>query len=414
MEKVRIGVVGVGRGSSMMRFCQQSEKAKLVAVCDSWEEGLRRKKEELQDDSISYYTSFEKFLEHGLDAVVLANYATEHAPFAIACLERGIHVLSEVLPVQNMKEAVELIEAAEKSKAIYAYAENYCFMPAPREMRRLYREGRLGEFEYGEGEYLHNCESIWPRITHGEKSHWRNNMYANFYCTHSIGPLLHITGLRPVKVTGFELPYNARMARCGAKAGHTGIEMITLENGAVVKSVHGVGIARNSIWYAIYGSKGRMESAREDAKNGDTGRVYVGCDAYEGENGEELESYEPVDSLSEKAKAFGHGSSDYYTVWNFVEKILGNKEADVIGAYEALDMFLPGLFAYRSVRQGGIPVEIPDLRDPAVREQYRNDVSCTDPKAAGEQLIPSYSKGNPEVPPEVYERVRKAWEESLK
>ena len=77
-------------------------------------------------------------------------------------------------------------------------------------------------------------------------------------------------------------------------------------------------------------------------------------------------------------------------------------------------MFLPGLFAYRSVRQGGIPVEIPDLRDPAVREQYRNDVSCTDPKAAGEQLIPSYSKGNPEVPPEVYERVRKAWEESLK
>ena len=122
MEKVRIGVVGVGRGSSMMRFCQQSEKAKLVAVCDSWEEGLRRKKEELQDDSIGYYTSFEKFLEHGLDAVVLANYATEHAPFAIACLERGIHILSEVLPVQNMKEAVELIEAAEKSKAIYAYA----------------------------------------------------------------------------------------------------------------------------------------------------------------------------------------------------------------------------------------------------------------------------------------------------
>ena len=105
----------------------------------------------------------------------------------------------------------------------------------------------------------HNCETCWPRITHGEESHWRNNMYANFYCTHSIGPLIHITGLRPVSVTGFELPFNARMARCGAKAGHTGIEMITLENGAVIKSVHGVGISRNSIWYTIYGSKGRME-----------------------------------------------------------------------------------------------------------------------------------------------------------
>ena len=161
MDCVRIGVVGVGRGSSMMRFCQQSEKAKLVAVCDCWEEGLLRKREELNDSSIAYYTNFEDFLQHDMDAVVLANYATEHAELAIPCLKRGLHVLSEVLPVQTMKEAVELVGAVESSSAIYAYAENYCFMPAPKEMRRLYRAGRLGEFEYGEGEYLHNCETCW-------------------------------------------------------------------------------------------------------------------------------------------------------------------------------------------------------------------------------------------------------------
>ncbi len=33
-----------------------------------------------------------------MDAVVLANYAHEHAPFAIRCLNEGKHVLSEVLP----------------------------------------------------------------------------------------------------------------------------------------------------------------------------------------------------------------------------------------------------------------------------------------------------------------------------
>ena len=48
-----------------------------------------------------------------MDAVVLANYANEHAPFAIRCMEEGKHVFSEVLPVQTMKEAVELIEAVE-------------------------------------------------------------------------------------------------------------------------------------------------------------------------------------------------------------------------------------------------------------------------------------------------------------
>ena len=115
----------------------------------------------------------------------LANYANEHAPFAIRCMNEGKHVFSEVLPVQTMKEAVELLETVEKKGKIYAYGENYCYMPATYEMRKLYKEGKIGEFEYGEGEYIHNCESIWPSITYGDPEHWRNNMYATFYCTHS-------------------------------------------------------------------------------------------------------------------------------------------------------------------------------------------------------------------------------------
>ncbi|MBR2730428.1 MAG: hypothetical protein IKD72_00355, partial [Clostridia bacterium] len=50
--------------------------------------------------------------------------------------------------------------------------------------------------------------------------------------------------------------------------------------------------------------------------------------------------------------------------------------------------------------------EIPDLRDPAQRERWRNDRRCTDPAVAGDQLIPSYSKGNPEIPAEIYAGLR--------
>ena len=57
----------------------------------------------------------------------------------------------------------------------------------------------------------------------------------------------------------------------------------------------------------------------------------------------------------------------------------------------------------------GVLVNIPDMRDPAVREQYRNDHRCTDPAVAGDQLLPSYSKGNPEIDPEVSERLKKIW-----
>ncbi|MBO5111205.1 MAG: hypothetical protein J6D21_10895 [Clostridia bacterium] len=65
--------------------------------------------------------------------------------------------------------------------------------------------------------------------------------------------------------------------------------MVTLENGGIVKSVHG-NLYKNSIWYTMYGSKGRMECGREDA----------------------------------------------------------------------MDMFLPGMFAYRSILAGGVPMQIPN------------------------------------------------------
>ena len=411
--KIKVGVLGAGRGKTMMNYCRHSDNAELVAICDNYPPSLDYVKKEYDSENITFYTDFEEFLNHDMDAVVLANYATEHVPFAIRCLKKGLHVISEVLPMQTMKEAVELIETVEETGKVYAYAENYCYMPAPKKMRQLYRDGVLGEFEYGEGEYMHNCESIWDDITRGLPEHWRNNMHACYYCTHSIGPLIHITGMRPVKVTGFEVPFNARMARMGAKAGPIGMEVITLENGAILKSIHGVGCSKDSIWYSIYGSKGRMESSREDEENGAVHTLFVNCDKNEGDNDSKSVNTSTDDHLSKKAEEAGHGGSDFYTMYNFIEKLRGRDDMDVIDVYEAMDMFLPGMFAYRSLLAGGIPQDIPNLRDPEEREKWRNDTQCTDPKVAGDMLMPSYSKGNPDIPQETYDKVRASYEKKL-
>lgn len=413
-RKIRIGVMGAGRGSSMINYCAQANNAEVVAICDKWEDGLKRQRELHADLPITYYTNFDEFIGHDMDAVVLANYANEHAPFAIRAMKAGKHVFSEVLPVQTMKEAVELVEAVEQTGMIYAYGENYCYMPAPVEMRRLYRAGVLGEFEYAEGEYIHNCENIWPAITYGEPDHWRNTMYSTFYCTHSLGPIVHITGLRPVSVTGFESTMNARNLRVGSKSGQFGIEMVTFENGGIAKSIHG-DLYKNSIWYTLYGSKGRAESAREDAENGDVSRVYLNIDEYDGEYPEHdrVQTYQPKDALSVDAQIFGHGGSDFYSMYHFVEKIRGDESADVIDVYEALDMFLPGLFAYRSILAGGAPMAIPDLRDKAVREQYRGDTACTDPKVAGDRLLPTAKLGTPAIDPGVYPVIRQRFLDDL-
>lgn len=411
MKQCRIGVVGVGRGSMMWKYCQDADNAKIVAICDHWKEGLEKAQKDINSDSITYYTDYQEFLRHDMDAVLLANYANEHAPFAIAAMKAGKDVISEVLPAQNMAQAVALIECVEETGRRYCYAENYCFMGGPRIMREKYRQGLLGSFEYGEGEYMHNCESIWPQITHGDPDHWRNNMTAFFYCTHSLGPLLHITGLRPISVVGIECPFNERMARMGARHGSTAIELVTLENGAAVKSLHGIGCSRNSIWYSIYGSKGRMETAREDAEAGDVSMIYENLDECEGDNKNHPIGYRIDDELARKGARHGHGGSDYICLYHAIDYINGNDQADIVDVYEALDMWMPGFFAYLSVLNGGVAQKIPNLRNKEEREPYRHDLRCTDEKTAKDQLLPSYSRGNPTVDPAIYEQCRKKWEE---
>lgn len=87
-KKIKIGVLGAGRGKSMMDYCKFAENAELAAVCDFRKERLEEAEREYgADGSISYYTEFDEFLKHDTDCVVLANYANEHAPYAIKCLE---------------------------------------------------------------------------------------------------------------------------------------------------------------------------------------------------------------------------------------------------------------------------------------------------------------------------------------
>ena len=143
MEKkiMRVGVMGTLRGATYAGLFKNLEGSILTAVCDFNPRSLENVKGIL-DDSIAVFDNFDDFIESGLfDAVVLCNYFCEHVPFAIRAMKAGKHVYSEVLPVQTMKEAVELIEAVEETGLVYAYAENYCYMSHTFEMWQRYKAG---------------------------------------------------------------------------------------------------------------------------------------------------------------------------------------------------------------------------------------------------------------------------------
>ena len=413
MGKLKVGVFGAYRGSTMIGVLSKHPDAELVAVCDKYEPLLKKCREQAEaaGTKLAQYTDFEDFFRHDMDAVVLANYANQHAPYAVRFLRSGRHVLSEVLPVQTMAEAVQLVEAVEETGNIYAYAENYCYMKGTFEMWRRYKRGDIGEIMHGEGEYVHDCASIWPQITYGERNHWRNRMYSTYYCTHSIGPVLTISGRRPVRVVGFETPGVENLRRYGSMSGTSGMIVMQLDNGATVKSLHG-GLKREpgSINYVIYGQKGMMETERF----GEALNVYL-----EGERTcrGKREIYVPDNFLhGDMAKDFEtHGGSDFYPTHLFLQRILGREEGIQYGidVYTALDMGIPGILAYRSILNGNMPYEVPNFRIKAEREPYRDDRACTDPAVAGEQLIPPNAWNQEELPDEVYARVREMWKNNI-
>lgn len=413
-KKLKIGVLGAHRGMTMIRQLLDHPDAELVAICDKYEPVFDKVRAETEKYAVKVelYTDFENFVKHDMDAVVLANYATEHAPFAIRLLNMGKHVLSEVLPCETIAQAVELIEAVEKSGKIYAYAENYCYMAATFEMWRRYDLGVLGDFMYGEGEYVHDCGSIWPGITYGEEEHWRNRMYSTFYCTHSIGPIVAITGKRPVKVSGFETIPAEWMRKLGSKSSCTGaVEMVTFEDGTLMKSLHG-SLKREpgSTNYVLYGTKGMMESNRWEYEK--VASYIEGKYLCQGE----LMHYAPEKFIAKElaSKEQGHAGSDFYPTHFFIEKILGREEGlkYSIDVYQAVDMALCGIMGYRSILAGGQPMDIPDLRLPDVRDKFRNDTACTTPNVAGDQLLPVYHTGDLKIDEGTYERVKDIWLEN--
>ncbi len=417
-RKLRIGVMGARRGETMMRVLQKHPEAELVAICDNFEPALERAHRFCNEfgADIAIFTDFDEFIAFDLDAVVLANYANEHAPFAVKAMRAGKHVMSEVLPCQNPAEAVALIEAVEETGMVYTYAENYCYMSDTFEMWRRYKNGDIGELHFAYSDYIHDCSADWLSLTYGDTEHWRNKMAPTFYCTHSLGPIMMMANSRPEYVTGYETLPMKPFADLGSATGHTnGMEIVRLENGAVLQSIHG-GLKRpKHNYYSLYGSLGYLGNTENDDV-----MCYFEDGTLEtaGERGTK-EVYTPKAFVSAELRRSidmeSHGGSDFYATHFFIQKILGKPDGEwAVDVYKAVDMGMCGLLAHRSILNGSIPMKMPDFRKKEDRDKYRFDVACTDERVAGDAVLPVSS-----FPAKVYTEEEKAalklrWEKECK
>jgi len=399
-KKLKVGVLGLKRGGGFARAFENNTHTELAAICDFDTDSVKLFLRQFQRKDIAVYSDYDKFLKHDLDIVVICGYCTEHAPQAVKALESGRHVLSEVTACKTLAEGVALCRAVEKTGKIYMYGENYCYFSYTQEMQRLYKKGVIGEYTYGECEYVHDCRPTWHVLTSGP-GHWRNWLPSTYYCTHSLGPIITITGTRPVRVSGFVGP-NILSREVGKQGDDWGLFICTMDNGAITKVIPWSTGPHDSIWYRLHGTRGAMENNRW--KDTQTLNLFVQKSlekSYE-------KSYVPrFQKQAKLAKKTGHGGGDFFIVWDFVEAIIKNVPPP-IDVYKGMDMTLPGILAYRSALQGNVSLEVPDFRKEEVRKKYENDHWSPDPKDKDipGQPLPSIL-GEIKIPDAVYRKIEK-------
>ena len=403
-KKIRVGVIGVGRGQSFARGADLVGM-ELVALCDKWEEKLN---EVGQRFGVTTYTDYDRFLEHEMDAVILANYFTDHAPFAIKALRAGKHVMSETATNKTLAEGVALCRAVEETGQIYMFAENYPFTAFNQEMARLYRTGEIGRVLYAEGEYNHPMppEDI-LKISPG-LSHWRNWLPATYYCTHALAPLMVVTDTIPVSVNALVVAAPEVTDAMPRYNDPTSVILCRMDNGAVFR-IFGLWTPGHSNWYRFHGTTGAMEITRGPGYYG-PGQVRVWHDEWNCPPGVPTErTYVPDwPEHGDLARKAGHGGGDFWTNFHFANAIRSG-EPPYLDVYRGVAMSSVGILAWKSALEEGKPYAVPNFRDEASRSQVADDHWSPWPADAGPGQPPPSIRGFIEPTPESIAFGREIW-----
>ena len=383
MEKVKFGIFGLWRGGSFIDVIGTLDRAELIAICDKDEDKVTEALKKCPEAKVC--ADFDALLDSGIDAVILANYFHEHAAFAIKAMKRGIHVFSECTAAATMKDCVELCEAVEETGCKYMLGEYYPFTAAMLEAERLQLGGTLGKILYAEGEYNHTADRAGLEHLTPFAYHWRAWMPRTYYLTHSLGPLMHITKQQPTQVSAFAVHSDVLEEYDDFRHNYDAFAMMNcMTDGGALFRFTGCAHIGSPSGYRVCGEYGSVETGR--SLGGNVMVDYHGWTTPEGEESRKI--YEPgFAENGELAEAAGHGGGDFWTVYNFVEYILHDKKP-FFDVYRGCCMSAVAILGWRSCLENGKVYPIPDFKDKAQRDAWRNDDLTPFPDENGNVTLP--------------------------
>lgn len=376
-HRIRLGIWGLGRGAGFAEMCS-SLSIDVVAGCESYVPARQAFLAAVPGARVT--ADAIEFLSWDFDAVLLATYCPDHGAHALQCLEAGKHVLSEVTAFQTPAEGVALVEAVDRTGLTYNLAENYPFTKPRLYLARRFGEGLFGDLIYAENEYNHDSRrpltfryNGGSAVRPGHSLHgWRSWQHQHFYSTHSLGPIMHITGDRPTRVValsgGNSMAANVSQV-ASAKMATVAPSLITLSRGGLMRNFMG-STPNDTHLLRLWGTKAAAvyDGALSLRVGGKGEGTFLSVEPGWSDTADLPRGAE----LGRLAEQSGHGGGDFWVLYQFARQLLTGEPAfwDV---YRAADVTLAGILAYRSALEGGRTYDIPDFRDATARDTWRTD-----------------------------------------
>jgi predicted dehydrogenase len=405
-EKIKIAMIGCGRfAGNFVPLFKAHPEVERVFVCDLIRE--RAEAYSAQFD-VPIVDSFEDALSSPeINAVAIFTQRFLHGPMVIAALRAGKHVYSAVPCAISIDEIREIEALVRSTRLTYSMGETGFYRAATIFCRKMYKEGRFGEFVYGESQYNHDIRNMELSYRSSGGERWKE--YAGippmFYPTHSTAMLLStMPGVRATAVSA--QGYVSRQTDIYGTDGQNLYEnpfantamLLKLSNGGVAR----VSENRNVGWQSpetyisqYYGTDGCYEFSvahhyvsQWDSDSERKGRVVMrdvsaellpesvmkglredyprGLQAIA--DGAGFFETAPIQNTAKLPASFknlrnGHNGTHQYLVDDFCRAYASGKLSPT-NIWEVARWNIPGLVAHRSALAGGELLPVPDLGDP--------------------------------------------------
>jgi predicted dehydrogenase len=370
MDRLRVGILGLGRGMTHLRNFLALDNALVIGAADRIPERRERAQARITEAGEAgretrLVPELDELLAMRPDAIVVASNGKLQVQHSIQIMEAGCHVLSEVPGAYTVEECLQLRDAVERTGRTYMFGENTCYWDFFRYFRKWVTEDRFGPISIAEGEYIHYLPATLElrdgsKLTPAEaraqgrtdaRPIWRADQPPIQYLTHDLGPLLEVLDDRCVSVSCRSAPWRNPDAPLRSDGQ---IALFETAKGALIKIMVTLSTSRPAEHrYRLFGVDGGAEwfsyekvarrFSRGDEEKSGWETVPVGL----GARGDDTSA--------------GHGGADLKLARHFAQTVLDGRPAP-IDVYRAIEYTLPGILANRSAELGGAPVPIPDLR----------------------------------------------------